>query len=156
MIGLGFCLGWSLRIAIHIMLTLMCLFCCNYDFHPKAASFIASVGFEVPLLRQRVRMQNAKSVWSKVHGALDSAVLSAKHKSDVHCRSHNLKVGDRGGCLPKTSNSRQPFGRLGPRFIGPFKIIRQINPVAFMLDLSRNMRISRTYCLLLYILKLCY
>lgn len=120
-------------------------FFCNYRFHCKAASFVANLAVESHLLKQRVRAR--KSVWNKVHRALGTAALSAKRKVDVHCRPQTFKVGGKVWLSTKNIRLRQPCGTLGPGFIGPFTILRQINLVACLLDLPRSMRIPKTfYC----------
>lgn len=73
-----------------------------------------------------------KSVWSKVYRALGR-------------RHHKFKVGDRVWLSTKNIKLKKSCVKLGPRFIGPFKIVRQINPVSFMLDLPLSMRIPKTF-----------
>ncbi|KAL0168428.1 hypothetical protein M9458_036650, partial [Cirrhinus mrigala] len=40
---------------------------------------------------------------------------------------------------------RLPCKKLSPRYVGPFKILKQITPVSFRLDLPANYRISPTF-----------
>uniref|UniRef100_A0A9J8BT73 Chromo domain-containing protein n=1 Tax=Cyprinus carpio carpio TaxID=630221 RepID=A0A9J8BT73_CYPCA len=40
---------------------------------------------------------------------------------------------------------RLPCKKLSPRYVGPFKILRQITPVSFRLELPTNYRISPTF-----------
>lgn len=92
---------------------------------------------------QLVPLSTPSKPWT--HISLEKASLSEKNFFDRHQRPYNFKVGDMVWLSTKNIRLRQTSRRLGPKVIGPFPIIKQVNPVAFRLKLPNSLRISNTF-----------
>lgn len=71
---------------------------------------------------------------------LDAAQQRQKRYADKHRSQVKVKVGDMVLLSSKNIKLKHPGSKkLLPKWIGPFKIIKQVNEVAFKLDLPANM-----------------
>ncbi len=91
-------------------------------------------------------LQWSEETWNEAHVHLQRAVRRTREQADCRRRpnpSYHTRqwvwLSIRDQCL------RLPCRKLSPRFVGPFKILRQITPVSFRLALPTNYRISHTF-----------
>ncbi len=64
---------------------------------------------------------------------------------DINTPTPNTPQANGSGCQPRICASDFHLKKLSPRYVGPFKISRQISPVSFRLELPSNYRISPTF-----------
>src|SRR4051812_27011687 len=81
----------------------------------------------------------------RAHENILKAQEAQKHQSDKHHQSHKFKEGDL--VLLNNKNLRIPdeSAKLRLQFIGPFKIVKQMSPDNFKLDLPDNLRIHNNF-----------
>ncbi len=91
-------------------------------------------------------LQRSEEVWDRAHTHLLRAVRRQELQANRHRRPGPVYqpgqwvwLSTRDLCL------RLPSKKLSPRYVGPFKISRQITPVSFRLELPSNYRISPTF-----------
>ena len=113
----------------------------NYGFHPRVPHIFGNdtALSHVPEVTNTI--QNIQSAIKTAKITLEKSQQRQKKYADTKRQEMRFKVGD--SVLLKTTNLKLKTGgtkKLLPRFIGPFKIIQQINAVAFKLDLPRNLR----------------
>ncbi|KAK3563538.1 hypothetical protein QTP86_030949 [Hemibagrus guttatus] len=90
--------------------------------------------------------QRSQEVWERAHVRLQRSVRSQRIQADRRRRPYpSYQVGQRVWLSTRNLHLKLPCRKLNPRFIGPFEIIRQVNPVAYRLRLPAAYRICPTF-----------
>ncbi|KAL0148254.1 hypothetical protein M9458_056486, partial [Cirrhinus mrigala] len=90
--------------------------------------------------------RESERVWDSAHHHLQQAVHSNKHFANARRRiSPNYQPGDLVWLSTRDLCLRLSCRKLSPRYIGPFKILRQINDVTFQLQLPPRYHIHPTF-----------
>ncbi len=91
-------------------------------------------------------LQRSEEVWDRAHTHLLRAVRRQEFQANRHRRSGPVyQPGQWVWLSTRDLRLRLPCKKLSPRYVGPFKISRQITPVSFRLELPSNYRISPTF-----------
>ncbi len=91
-------------------------------------------------------LQHSEEVWDRAHTHLLHAIKRQVHQANRHRRpSPEYTPGQWVWLSTRDLRLRLPCRKLSPRYVGPFKISRQITPVSFRLELPSNYRISPTF-----------
>ena len=86
--------------------------------------------------------RESERVWDSAHVHLQQAVRRHKTFADVRrCPAPTFQPGELVWLSTKDIRLRLPCRKLSPRYIGPFPIQRQINPVTYQLQLPAHYRI---------------
>ncbi|KAI2646341.1 Transposon Tf2-9 polyprotein [Labeo rohita] len=90
--------------------------------------------------------QQSEETWNLAHVHLQRAVRRTQTQAD-HRRRPNppYAPGQWVWLLTRDLRLRLPCKKLSPRYVGPFKIIKQVTPVSFRLQLPADYRISPTF-----------
>ncbi|KAK3507042.1 hypothetical protein QTP70_001588 [Hemibagrus guttatus] len=90
--------------------------------------------------------QRSQEVWERAHVRLQRAVRRQRLQADRHRRPHPAyQVGQMVWLSTRNLRLKLPCRKLSPKFIGPFEIVRQVNPVAYRLRLPASYRICPTF-----------
>ncbi|KAL0151794.1 hypothetical protein M9458_052945 [Cirrhinus mrigala] len=90
--------------------------------------------------------RESERVWDSAHHHLQRAVCRNKLFADARRRtSPTYQPGDQVWLSTRDLRLRLPCRKLSPHYIGPFKILRQINDVTFQLQLPPRYRIHPTF-----------
>ncbi|KAK3509986.1 hypothetical protein QTP70_024321, partial [Hemibagrus guttatus] len=90
--------------------------------------------------------QWSQEVWERAHIRLQRGVRRHRIQADWCRRPHPAyRVGQKVWLSTQNLHLKLPCRKLNPRFIGPFEIIRQVNPVAYRLRLPATYRICPTF-----------
>ncbi|KAK3531883.1 hypothetical protein QTP70_034386 [Hemibagrus guttatus] len=90
--------------------------------------------------------RRSQEVWERAHVRLQRAVRRQGIQANRRRRPHpSYQVGQMVWLSTKNLRLKLPCRKLSPRFIGPFEIIRQVNPVAYRLRLPATYRICPTF-----------
>ncbi|KAL0192406.1 hypothetical protein M9458_010702, partial [Cirrhinus mrigala] len=90
--------------------------------------------------------QQSEAIWNRAHVHLQQAVRRTQAQADRRRRpSPPYEPGQWVWLSTRDLRLRLPCRKLSPRYVGPFKIIRQITPVSFRLELPPEYRISPTF-----------
>ncbi|KAK3505573.1 hypothetical protein QTP70_021494 [Hemibagrus guttatus] len=88
----------------------------------------------------------SQEVWEHAHVRLQRAVRRQRIQADRRRRPHpSYKVGQKVWLSTRNLCLRLPCKKLSPKFIGPFEIVCQVNPVAYRLRLPTSYRICPTF-----------
>ncbi|KAK3550710.1 hypothetical protein QTP70_003968 [Hemibagrus guttatus] len=88
----------------------------------------------------------SQELWERTHVRLQRAVRRQRIQADQRRRPHpSYQVGQRVWLSTRNLRLRLPCKKLSPKFIGPFEIVRQVNPVAYRLRLPASYRICPTF-----------
>ncbi len=91
-------------------------------------------------------LQHSEEVWDRAHTHLLRAVRRQELQANRHRRPGPVyQPGQWVWLSTRDLRLRLPCKKLSPRYVGPFKISRQITPVSFRLELPSNYRISPTF-----------
>ncbi len=91
-------------------------------------------------------LQRSEEVWDRAHTHLLRAVRRQELQANRHRRPGPVyQPGQWVWLSTRDLRLRLPSKKLSPRYVGPFKISRQITPVSFRLELPSNYRISPTF-----------
>ncbi|KAL0168962.1 hypothetical protein M9458_037184, partial [Cirrhinus mrigala] len=90
--------------------------------------------------------QNSEETWNQAHIHLQGAVRRTQAQADRKRRPNPpYEPGQWVWLSTRDLRLRLPCKKLSPRYVGPFKIIKQITPVSFRLELPDDYRISPTF-----------
>ncbi|KAI2661335.1 Transposon Tf2-6 polyprotein [Labeo rohita] len=91
-------------------------------------------------------LRNSEDTWNQAHVHLQRAVRRNQTQADRRRRPNPAyEPGQWVWLSTRDLRLRQPCRKLSPRYVGPFKIIKQITPVSFRLDLPAEYRVSPTF-----------
>ncbi|KAK3574552.1 hypothetical protein QTP86_009552 [Hemibagrus guttatus] len=100
--------------------------------------------YDVPPVEEWYRQR--QEVWERAHVRLLRAVRRQRIQADRRRRPHpSYHVGQKVWLLTWNLHLKLPCRKLSPKFIGPFEIVRQVNPVAYCLRLPTAYRICPTF-----------
>ncbi|KAK3571047.1 hypothetical protein QTP86_001297 [Hemibagrus guttatus] len=99
---------------------------------------------DVPSVEEWYRL--SQEVWERAHIRLQRAVRRQRIQADRRRRPHlSYQVGQKVWLSTRNLRLRLPCKKLSPKFIRPFEIVRQVNPVAYRLRLPASYRICPTF-----------
>ncbi|KAK3555008.1 hypothetical protein QTP86_005717 [Hemibagrus guttatus] len=91
-------------------------------------------------------IHRSERVWDSAHVRLQRAVRSQAIQANRRRRPHPpYQLGQRVWLSTRDLKLRLPSRKLSPRYVGPFKILRQINEVTYQLELPANYRVSPSF-----------
>ncbi|KAK3544108.1 hypothetical protein QTP86_001806 [Hemibagrus guttatus] len=87
-----------------------------------------------------------QEVWERAHVRLQKAVRRQRIQANRRRRLHpSYQVGQKVWLSTRNLRLKLPCRKLNPKFVGPFEIVRQVNPVAYRLRLPASYRICPTF-----------
>ena len=86
--------------------------------------------------------KRSEETWDAAHVHLQRAVRRQKAKAD---RNRSEAPVDRVWLWTQNLPLRLPCRKLGPRFVGPFKVLRRLNEVCYRLQLPPDYRINPSF-----------
>ncbi|KAK3516724.1 hypothetical protein QTP70_022520, partial [Hemibagrus guttatus] len=99
---------------------------------------------DVPAVEEWYRL--SQEVWEPAHVRLQRAVRRQRIQADRRRRPHpSYQVGQKVWLSTRNLRLKLPCRKLSPKFVGPFEIIRQVNPVAYRLRLPASYCICPTF-----------
>ncbi|KAI2650775.1 Transposon Tf2-9 polyprotein [Labeo rohita] len=99
---------------------------------------------ELPAVNSWFR--RCEETWNRAHVHLQRAVRRTQIQADRRRRPNPAyEPGQWAWLSTRDLRLRLPSKKLSPRYVGPFRIIRQITPVSFQLELPAEYRISPTF-----------
>ncbi|KAL0152007.1 hypothetical protein M9458_052725 [Cirrhinus mrigala] len=91
-------------------------------------------------------LQRSEATWDSAHTHLQQAIRRQKRFADLHRRpGPAFAPGSWVWLSTRDLRLRLPCRKLSPRYVGPFKVIKQITPVSYRLALPAQYRISPTF-----------
>ncbi|XDV24073.1 hypothetical protein PO909_028351 [Leuciscus waleckii] len=91
-------------------------------------------------------LQRSEETWNNAHVHLQRAVRRVREQADrLRRRGPDYTPGQWVWLSSRDLRLRLPSKKLSPRYVGPFKILRQITPVSYRLALPSSYRISPTF-----------
>ncbi|KAL0151606.1 hypothetical protein M9458_053089 [Cirrhinus mrigala] len=91
-------------------------------------------------------LRRSEATWDATHASLRRAIQRVTRQANRLRRdAPQYQVGQWVWLSSKDLRLRLPCKKLNLRYVGPFKIIKQISPVAFRLQLLSHYRISPTF-----------
>ncbi|KAL0162325.1 hypothetical protein M9458_041721, partial [Cirrhinus mrigala] len=123
--------------------TSLTLFQCVLGFQPPLFPWSREPS-ELPAVNSW--FQNSEETWNQAHVHLQGAVRRTQAQADRKRRPNPpYEPGQWVWLSTRDLRLHLPCKKLSPRYVGPFKIIKQITPVSFRLELPGDYRISPTF-----------
>lgn len=90
--------------------------------------------------------RESEGVWDSAHHHLQRAVRRQRITADVHrSPTPTYTPGQKVWLSTRDIRLRLPCRKLSPRFVGPFTILEQVNPVTYKLQLPAQYKIHPTF-----------
>ncbi|KAI4879197.1 hypothetical protein NFI96_009428 [Prochilodus magdalenae] len=116
---------------------------CQFGYTPpmfpeeEAAADVSSAG---RMVRQ------CRRAWRRARATLVAQSATRKETADKKRRLEpSFRPGQRVWLAAKDLPLKRSNKKLSPRYVGPFKVVRRINPVSFRLQLPRTWRVNPTF-----------
>ncbi|XP_049329610.1 uncharacterized protein LOC125795048 [Astyanax mexicanus] len=91
-------------------------------------------------------MKRSEEVWEHTHQRIETALRRQKDKADRHRgETPSYQPGDRVWLSTRDLRTSEGSKKLSPKYIGPYKILKQINEVTYRLDLPHHSRLSNSF-----------
>lgn len=118
-------------------------FFANYAYHPRFDSLNLS-------LAKNPAAQDLVTRLSEIHKEMKARLVEAqgrqKMNADKSRKQHpNISVGDKVWLLRRNLKTRRPSDKLDYRRLGPFLVTKQVNEVAYRLNLPTSMKIHPVF-----------
>lgn len=115
----------------------------NSGYHPVC---IPDLPIATPIPAVNERLSLLQETRSKLLETLKVAQEAYKKASDRRRRAvPSFRVGDKVWLSAKNLKTQVPSVKLGPKYLGPFQILAQVNAVTFRLKLPDSMRIHPVF-----------
>ncbi|CAJ0940316.1 unnamed protein product [Ranitomeya imitator] len=116
-------------------------FCCT----GKNASFrpFSRIGAAVP--EEESFSGNLERVWTSVHHNLKQANRRSKKFFDKRRREARFVIGDMVWLSSRNLRLKIPSKKLGPRFVGHFKVVQIVNSAKVRLDMPLSWKINAVF-----------
>ena len=116
----------------------------NQGWHPITPLTYGLVKSNVPVAQHFVQELNIRS--KEAVQRMNEAQERQKRYADKRMQMHSFSVGDEVLLSTKNISLKGPGVRkLLPRWVGPFKVSKQVGKVAYELDLPSNMKIHNVF-----------
>lgn len=116
-----------------------------YGFHPRADHLTDPLPAQDKVPASEEFVQQIADIHRQLRENLQQAQTAYKTAADKHRQPHSFKVGDRVFLRREGITTPRSCGKLDHHALGPFRIIEQINEVAFRLELSPGMLIHDVF-----------
>uniref|UniRef100_A0A8C5QNB5 Gypsy retrotransposon integrase-like protein 1 n=1 Tax=Leptobrachium leishanense TaxID=445787 RepID=A0A8C5QNB5_9ANUR len=117
-------------------------FFATYGFHP---ALLPGTPSESPIPALNDHLQLLRQSWTRIQSALQKACVAHKKFADRHRRPGPYVPGQRVWLSTRHIKLWVPSHKLAPRFIGPYRVLRRINPVSYALELPKSLRIPNSF-----------
>lgn len=116
---------------------------CQFGYQPPLFS---EQELEVGVPAAQHLVQRCHSVWRKARATLlKTSQLQQQQANRRRRPAPSLRPGQKVWLSTKDLPLRVEARKLAPRFIGPFKVLRKVNPVSYRLLLPNSLRIHPTF-----------
>lgn len=89
---------------------------------------------------------HSEAVWESIHLTLERVARTRKHFADQRrSEAPQYHPGDQVWLATRDIRGLGDNKKLTQRYIGPYKIIKQINPVTYQLELPKHLLIQPTF-----------
>ena len=117
----------------------------NYGFHPNFPFTIQELTTSSPVPAAEEVFKTLQQTTETARANLEKASQQQSLYANKKRTEINYSVGDKVYLSTENLTIRTGVSKLNPKYIGPFRIARIINSVAYQLDLPKNMNIQNVF-----------
>ena len=117
-------------------------FFANLGFHPRM-EYCFSSNPNTPAVQDHLK--TLQDLFPILKDELRHAQDRMKFYADKDRQDHSFKINDSVWLLNRNIRSLRPSSKLDHKRLGPFRIVKQINPVTFELELPSSYRIHNAF-----------
>lgn len=109
-------------------------------------AFLPGSTTDGPVPSANASVQRLRRLWKRARQNLQRASKQHKRQADRRRRVAVVyRPGDRVWVSTKGLPIQTESRKLSPRYVGPFRVSRRVNPVAYLLNIPRSMRCSPVF-----------